>query len=96
LDVASGRRAADQRVAVGRGIDRLGRISQIAVDQNFATKTIPWIAFAAMVLALVANLYPVPDGVYGKLPYVYLFYLAVVLLFFVLRSRRKAAVPEGP
>ena len=63
---------------------------------SLATKTIPWIAFAAMVLALVANLYPVPEGVYGKLPYVYLFYLTVVLLFFVLRSRRKVAVPEGP
>jgi amino acid transporter len=63
---------------------------------SLATKTIPWIAFAAMVLALIANLYPVPEGVYGKLPYVYLFYLTIVILLFVLRSRRKVAVPEGP
>jgi amino acid transporter len=57
--------------------------------ENIATKTIPWIACAAMVFALVANLYPVPEGAYGKLPYVYLAYLAVVLLLFVSRSRPK-------
>ena len=56
---------------------------------NLATKTIPWLAFIAMVLALVANLYPVPEGVYGKLPYIFLAYLAVVLLLFVFRSRAK-------
>ena len=33
---------------------------------------IPWLAFVAMLLALVGNLYPVPEGPYGKLPYVYL------------------------
>ena len=62
---------------------------------NAATKTIPWIAFIAMVFALVANLYPVPEGAYGKLPYVYLAYLAGVLLLFAFRSRAaKSSVEE--
>jgi amino acid transporter len=56
-----------------------------------ATKTVPWLGFIAMVLALVANLYPVPQGPYGKLPYIYLAYLAAALLWFLLRSRTKAA-----
>lgn len=59
--------------------------------ENAATKTIPWIAFAAMLFALVANLYPVPEGAYGKLPYIYLAYLAIVLAWFVFRSRSKRA-----
>jgi amino acid transporter len=49
---------------------------------------IPWAACAAMVLALVGNLYPVPQGPYGKLPYVYLGYLAAGLFWFAVRSRR--------
>jgi amino acid transporter len=49
---------------------------------------IPWLACAAMVLALVGNLYPVPEGPYGKLPYVYLAYLAAGLLWFKLRGQR--------
>jgi hypothetical protein len=61
---------------------------------NAATKTIPWIAFIAMVFALVANLYPVPEGAYGKLPYIYLAYLAEVLLLFVFRSCVKTSVQE--
>lgn len=61
---------------------------------NVATKTIPWLAFLAMVLALVANLYPVPEGAYGKLPYIYLAYLAGVLLLFAFRSRPKMSVQE--
>jgi amino acid transporter len=35
---------------------------------NAATRTIPWIGAIAMVLALGANLYPVPEGPYGELP----------------------------
>jgi amino acid transporter len=62
---------------------------------NLATRTIPYIAGLAMVYAVVANLYPVQEGVYGKLPYVYLAYLATVLLFFVFRSRAKPSVQEG-
>ena len=48
---------------------------------------IPWMACAAMVLALAGNLYPVPEGPYGKLPFIYLAYLAAGLLWFVLRGR---------
>jgi amino acid transporter len=59
-----------------------------------ATKIIPWIAFFAMAFALVANLYPVPEGAYGRLPYIYLGYMVVVLLLFVFRTRAKPSVPE--
>jgi len=48
---------------------------------------VPWLACAAMVLALVGNLYPVPQGPYGKLPYIYLAYLAAGLLWFAVRGR---------
>jgi amino acid transporter len=56
---------------------------------SWATQTIPYVAFVAMVLSLVANLYPMPEGAYGKLPYIYLAYLAGVLLLFVFRSRKR-------
>jgi amino acid transporter len=45
------------------------------------------LACFAMLLALVGNLYPVPEGPYGKLPYIYLAYLAAGLLWFLLSSR---------
>ena len=48
---------------------------------------IPWLACAAMLLALVGNLYPVPEGPYGKLPYIYLTYLIVGLSWFFWRAR---------
>jgi amino acid transporter len=52
-------------------------------------------AAVAMLLALVGNLYPVPEGPYGKLPYIYLAYLVAGLGWFVLRGRiRKAALVE--
>jgi amino acid transporter len=54
---------------------------------------VPWLAAAAMLLALVGNLYPVPEGPYGKLPYVYLAYLLAGLLWFVIRRRSKEAAP---
>jgi len=50
---------------------------------------IPWLACAAMVFALAGNLYPLPEGPYGKLPYIYLAYLATGLLWFALRGRSK-------
>jgi amino acid transporter len=62
---------------------------------NLATKTIPYIACLAMVYAVIANLYPAQEGVYGRLPYVYLAYLAAVLLLFVFRKRAKPSVMEG-
>jgi hypothetical protein len=43
-----------------------------------------------MVLALIGNLYPVPEGPYGKLPFIYLGYLAAVLLWFLVHSRGKS------
>ena len=49
---------------------------------------IPALACAAMLLALVGNLYPVPEGNYGKLPYIYLAYLAAGLMWFWLQGRK--------
>jgi amino acid transporter len=62
---------------------------------NAATKAIPWTGVVAMLLALAGNLYPVPQGPYGKLPYIYLVYLFVVLMWFVVRSRPKPAAQEN-
>ena len=54
---------------------------------------IPWLACGAMLLALVGNLYPVPEGPYGKLPYIYLAYLSAGMLWFFFRVRtRKSAL----
>jgi amino acid transporter len=50
---------------------------------------IPWLACATMVFALAGNLYPVPEGPYGKLPYIYLAYLGAGLLWCSLRERSK-------
>jgi len=59
-------------------------------------QVIPWLAFLAMLLALVGNLYPVPEGPYGKLPYIYLGYMAAGLTWFFIRVRnRKTALAEG-
>src|SRR5271170_4781630 len=51
---------------------------------------IPWLAALAMLLALIGNLYPVPEGPYGKLPYVYLAYLLAGLLWFFVHGRKAA------
>jgi amino acid transporter len=57
---------------------------------------IPCLAGVAMLLALLGNLYPVPEGPYGKLPYVFLVYLTGGLLWFLIRGRRKpVAVAEA-
>jgi amino acid transporter len=56
---------------------------------------IPWIAFGAMLLALVGNLYPVPAGPYGKLPYIYLAYLGAGLLWFFISRRKGPELPEN-
>jgi amino acid transporter len=61
---------------------------------NTATKLIPWLGCTVMVFALAANLYPTPEGLYGKLPYVFLAYLAVVLLLFSLRTRPKIPIRD--
>jgi amino acid transporter len=53
----------------------------------------PWLAFTAMLLALAGNLYPVPEGPYGKLPYIYLAYLCTGLLWFFLREHGNKTTP---
>jgi amino acid transporter len=59
-------------------------------------RIIPWLACFAMLLALVGNLYPVPEGPYGKLPYIYLAYLLAGLSWFFWRVRnRKPAFSES-
>jgi amino acid transporter len=58
-------------------------------------RIIPWLACAAMLLALAGNLYPVPEGPYGKLPYIYLGYLVAGLAWFFFRERNRALVVEG-
>jgi amino acid transporter len=57
---------------------------------------IPWLACFAMVLALAGNLYPVPEGPYGKLPYIYLAYLSAGFLWFLLNGRsRKSTLKQN-
>jgi amino acid transporter len=63
-------------------------------QSTLATMTLPWLGFAAMIGVLLSNLYPVPEGVYGKLPYLFLAYLGTVLLLFAFRSRAKLPEPE--
>jgi len=53
------------------------------------------VAALAMLLALVGNLYPVPEGPYGKLPYIYLVYLTAGLAWFLFRARAKNAALAG-
>ncbi len=45
------------------------------------------IAGVAMLLALLGNLYPVPEGVYGKLPFLYLAYLIAGLGWFLIHKK---------
>jgi amino acid transporter len=56
-------------------------------------QVIPWLTFTAMLLALAGNLFPVPEGPYGKLPYIYLAYLCAGLLWFFLRRRGSKTMP---
>ncbi len=64
--------------------------------EHRGARIIPWAACLAMLLALIGNLYPVPEGPYGKLPYIYLAYLAVGLLWFYVAERNsKSRAAEG-
>jgi amino acid transporter len=58
---------------------------------RFGAQIVPWLAATAMLLALAGNLYPVPEGPYGKLPYIYLAYLIAGLVWFVIRGRDKGS-----
>jgi amino acid transporter len=54
------------------------------------------LAGIAMLLALVGNLYPVPEGPYGKLPYIYLACLVAGLVWFLVSGRsKKVALSES-
>jgi len=50
---------------------------------------IPRLTCLVMLLALAGNLYPVPEGAYGKLPLIFLGYLALGLVWFFWSNRRK-------
>jgi amino acid transporter len=52
-------------------------------------RMISWLACAAMLLALIGNLYPVPEGPYGKLPYIYLAYLVLGMSWYFWRARNQ-------
>jgi amino acid transporter len=52
---------------------------------------VPWLAAAAMLFALVGNLYPPQAGPEGRLPYIYLAYLFAGLGWFLIRARSKRA-----
>jgi amino acid transporter len=58
-------------------------------------QVLPWLAAIVMALALIGNLYPVPEGPYGKLPYIYLVYLTAGLIWFVVRRRRRPVPAES-
>ena len=59
-------------------------------------RIVPGLAGISMLLALVGNLYPVPEGPYGKLPYIYLAYLIAGLVWFTIRSRSRKAASTKP
>jgi amino acid transporter len=54
-------------------------------------QVLPWLAAIVMALALIGNLYPVPEGPYGKLPYIYLAYLTAGLIWFAVQRGRGRA-----
>jgi amino acid transporter len=61
-----------------------------------SAQLISWVACVAMLLALAGNLYPVPEGPYGKLPYIYFVYLAAGMSWYFWRTRRsKPVLVEG-
>jgi amino acid transporter len=53
------------------------------------SRTLSVLACAAMLLALVGNLYPVPEGPYGKLPFIFLAYLAAGIVWFLASGRNR-------
>jgi amino acid transporter len=75
-------------VAYGLVCVALPRYLRIQGACRPGSRIIPGLACAAMVLALVGNLYPVPEGPYGKLPYIYLAYLAAGMIWFFWNTKR--------
>jgi len=59
------------------------------------SQTIPALAFLAMLFALAGNLYPIPEGPYGKLPLIYLAYLALGMIWFFASAKSRRVAPSG-
>ena len=57
---------------------------------------VPWLTCFVMLLALAGNLYPVPEGAYGRLPLIFLAYLALGLLWFFWSRRKGPALDDDP
>jgi amino acid transporter len=57
-----------------------------------SAQALSWIACLAMLLALIGNLYPVPEGPYGKLPYIYFVYLVFGMSWYFWRTRTNRPV----
>ena len=61
-----------------------------------SAQLLSWVACVAMLLALAGNLYPVPEGPYGKLPYIYFAYLLAGMSWYFWRTwRSKPVLVEG-
>jgi amino acid transporter len=58
------------------------------------SRIIPVLAFLAMLFALAGNLYPIPQGPYGKLPLVYLAYLALGMIWFFASRKTRRPLPS--
>jgi hypothetical protein len=54
-------------------------------------RLLPAAAGVAMLLALVGNLYPIPEGPYGKMPFIFIAYLVAGMLWYFISTRRKEA-----
>jgi amino acid transporter len=80
-------------VAYGMTCVALPRYLRIHGVFRPGAQIIPWVTCFVMLLALVGNLYPVPEGPYGKLPYIFLGYLAAGLLWYVWNTRIKKPDP---
>jgi amino acid transporter len=59
------------------------------------SRIIPWVTAFVMLLALAGNVYPVPEGAYGKLPLIFLAYLALGLLWYLWSSKRKESAEKS-
>jgi amino acid transporter len=57
-----------------------------------SAQLLSWVACLAMLLALAGNLYPVPEGPYGKLPYIYFVYLVAGMSWYFYRVRKTKPV----